>query len=132
MKAELPVNDMKILNKKIIDEERHTAYMSARTILLTFRGQYTPHKLRLFYKQLQVHIYKPRLLTCHKSKRYGHTHQNSVEVQPFKKDADITTKQKIAKHRSHTATTMEENTEQMTQPALKEMYKYNEIHRNTQ
>jgi hypothetical protein len=59
------------------------------------------------------------------------THQNSVEVQPSAKDADVTIKQKIAKHRSHTATTVE-NTEQMTQSALKAMYKYNEIHRNRQ
>jgi hypothetical protein len=48
------------------------------------------------------------------------TQQTFVEMQPFAEDTDNITKQKIAKHKRHTATTVEENTRRMAQAALRE------------
>jgi hypothetical protein len=72
VEAELPVRAIKRLNKKVKDEEAHIKHVPSITVLTTFRSQYTPQKVRLFYNQLTVRNYKPRLVTCSNCQRYGH------------------------------------------------------------
>jgi hypothetical protein len=82
IEAELPLHAIKPLNKKIRDEEAHIKYVPSKTILITFRGQYTPQKVRLFYNQLTVHNYKHRCPQPLLSKGTGTTANpvNSTEI----------------------------------------------------